>query len=210
MITILITILIILIATIFGRLKERRVGSKDLKRVVFFVISISTIYFLLLFIATNIGGESTPVWVTATNHLDKKIKVYIITVYDHPVYDDISRFVYKGGTLNIGDSSTTIIEYDGAKEFWTVVLDDLDKVVFFETTKVDSIEKYNFNIDKGLIADQSKLLLAKADIIVYNKDRLIKDILIWLDIMLTIVLLIEILTSKPAVRDVPEDITKKI
>jgi hypothetical protein len=198
MITILIAILLLVTATFICRLMARRIGCTNFKQLAFVVLLVSTIYLLLLVVGSSIGAESTPVWVTTINRLDQKIKIYTITVYDHPVYDDLSRFVYKGGSLNVGDSSTTIIEYYGAIEFWTVGLDDLDKVVFFDTTNSHSISKYKFNIDEGYITDQSKVQLAINDIIIYSKDKLTKDILIGFNILLTLLLLIEILTSRTA------------
>jgi len=197
MITILIAILLLVTATFICRLTARRIGSTNFKQLAFVVLLVSTISLLLLVVGSFIGAESTPVWVTTTNRLDEKIKIYTITVYDHPVYDDISRFVYKGGSLNVGDSSTTIIEYDGAIEFWTVGLDDLNKIVFFNSTNSHSISEYKFNIDKVYIADHSKVKLAINDIENYSKDKLIKNILIGLNILLTLTLLLEILTSKP-------------
>jgi hypothetical protein len=197
MITILIAILILLTATIIFRLNARRVGSNNFKELSFIVLLISTIYFLLLIVGTFFGGESTPIWITTTNHLDKKIKVYIVTVYDHPVYDGISRFVDEGRNINVGDSSTIIIEYDGAIEFWTVGLDDLNKIVFFNITDSHSISKYKFNIDRSYIADNYKATLAKSDIQIYNKEELTKNTLITFDIILTLLLLVEILSSKP-------------
>ena len=196
MITILIALLISLVLALFFRLKARRVGSNEFKQLGFVVFSISTIYFICGLLFTFIGAESTPIWVTSTNNLNKKIKVYNITVYDHPVYDNISRFVYRGKTLNVGESSTIIIEYDGAVEFWTVGLDDLNKIVFFNVTNSHSESSYKFIIDNDYIDDLSKVKLAIDDIKSYNKNRLTKDILSGFDILLTLILLIEILTSK--------------
>jgi hypothetical protein len=206
MITILIVILVLVTSTIILRLKSRRFGSNKFKELAFVVLLISTFYFLLLLITKFIGPESTPVWVTTTNHLDKKITVYNMTIYDHPVYDNKSRFVYKGTSLNAGDSSTTIIEYDSAIEFWTVAFDDLNKIVFFNSTNSHSISEYKFNIDKSYIADNSKATLANIDIQIYNKDKLTKDILIIVDIILTLILLIEILSSKPKFNNLADNI----
>ena len=81
-------------------------------------------------------------------------------------------------------------------EFWTVGLDEFDKIVFFDTTSSHSIDEYNFTIDKGYIADQYKAGLANSDIKIYNKDKLTKDIMITIDVILILVLILEILTSR--------------
>jgi len=193
---VLIALLFSLTLTVFLRLKARRIGSNKFKQTSLIVLLISIIYFLLVILATFIGAESTPVWVTTTNHLDKKLTPYNIVIYDHPIYNDLSRFVYRGRALDVWDSSTTRIEYDGAIEFWTIALDDFNNIVFFDITNSHSDNEFDFKIDKSYIKDQYKVTLASSDIKIYNTDKLTNDILITIDIILIIILLIEILTSK--------------
>ena len=128
MTTILTSILVALILTLFFRIWSGSIGSSYYKKISFLVAILTTGYFLLLLVVTNIGGESTPVWITTTNLLNKECKVYYITVYDHPVSDETNSFVYKGATLKPNDKGTTIIEYDGAMELWTVATEKNDSI----------------------------------------------------------------------------------
>jgi hypothetical protein len=194
---ILFAFLITLILILIFRLKSRRIGSNQFRQIGIIVLCVSFFYFVLVFISPFLGLESTPVRITTTNNLDEKIKVYNITVYDHPVYGNMNRFVYKGKNINVGGTSTTMIEYDGADEFWTIGLDESGKVVFLKITNSHSISEYKFNIDKIRIDDQLKANLANADIQIFNKNKLTEDILITINIFLILLLVIEILTSKP-------------
>ena len=155
---------------------------------------VSGAYFFLIYLGTSQGSESTPVAITSTNHLSEECKVYNIIVYDHPVYDKTSRFVYTGTHLKKGESSMTVIEYEGAKEFWTVAINDKKVVSFFNITTSHSQSNYSINIDNS-VEDKMKAEIAQSDIIKFDRQERTKDILILIDLLLFFLLLIDLSTK---------------
>lgn len=194
MLTVLIIILVSIVATLSLSLIGRFFTFRTYKVACLIVSIVTGAYFILLYLGTIQGSESTPVAITSTNHLSEECKVYNITVYDHPVYDNASRFVYTGTQLKKGESSMTVIEYDGAKEFWTVALNEKKGVSFFRITSSHSESKYSIDIDNS-IEDEQKAEIAKGDIIKFDTDERTKDILILIDLLLFILLLIDLSTK---------------
>ena len=193
---ILTSILVALILTLFFSIKSRFNGSSYYKKFSFLVVILTIGFFLLLLVVTNIGGESTPIWITTTNLLNKECKVYYITVYNHPVSNEINRFVYKGTTLKPNKNSTTIIEYDGAMEFWTIATDKNENVIFFNASKLSSIEKYDISIVNNTLIDVSKAQIAINEIIRFEKQELTKNVLITIDLLLLMLLIIDLWNRK--------------
>jgi hypothetical protein len=160
------------------------------------VAILTTGYFLFLLVVKNIGGESTPVWITTTNLLNKECKVYYITVYDHPVSEETNSFIYKGGALKPNDKGTTIIEYDGAMELWTVATEKNDSVIFFSSSKLSLIEKNDISIINNTLIDVSKAQIAINEIIRFEKQDLTKNVLITINLLLLMFLIIDLWNRK--------------
>ena len=194
MLTILIIILVSIVATLFLSLIGRYFTLRTYKVASLIVSIVSGAYFFLLYLGTSQGSESTPVAITSTNHLSEECKVYNITVYDNPVYDKTSRFVYTGTHLKKGESSMTVIEYEGAMEFWTVAIKDKKVVSFFNITTSHSQSNYSINIDNS-VEDEMKAEIAQSDIIKFDRRERTKDILILIDLLLFILLLIDLSTK---------------
>ncbi|EJF10061.1 hypothetical protein [Pontibacter sp. BAB1700] len=193
---VLIAILFLLIISIalevFARLKST--GKYRIVSVV--VLVLSTAYFLLLLLFSFVGMESSPVWVKTSNNYTEGLKVYHITVYDHPVYDGRSRFVSKGATLKPNESSTTVLEIDGCVAFWTIAVNTDNLLVYFKAYNSPRVKPYHDLINDNTIEDGSLAKIALDDIEQYERETFAHKTLIVIDLLLLVALIALVLTSK--------------
>ena len=179
---------VIVLAFIYFSSQEKK---NKLEIIIFFgiFIGVSSLSFNLIF--KNCFGASTPIDVKTKNLTKQNLKIYGITFFDD--YGNGSgNHVEYNTELKPNETSEFCIDSDGGK-FWLVAKNTTNEIVYLEETQ-------NKKTDFKLTPDQN-LKFAEIEIakeLTFKKDKSVEleKYLVWTNIILIILLLLNFLNLK--------------
>lgn len=172
---------LLLLVTAFLGMRTSR-NRRAFRRLSLSVLVCTSGLFLLFALVYAIPPYSTPVTVTARNPQREPLDLYLITAYKEE-----PPLVQKRVWLPPGTYTQRSLEFDHATALWTVGINRSDRIVWFRTTS-DPEGRRSSDAEQLTPIDLSTRELVRKSIRDYNRDRLFRNSLLTVDLLLMVLI----------------------
>jgi hypothetical protein len=137
---------------------------------------------ILVAVIYAVPPYSTPVTITVRNPQQEPLDLYLITAYK-----DLDPLVQERVWLQPGTYTTRTVEFDHATVLWTVGINRSDRIVLFQSTSYPDA-RIPSDTSQFIQEAPSTLQLVHKSIEAYNRDRLFRNSLFMVNLLLMILI----------------------